>query len=84
MSFQSETTKHKSSFMLPQKFPHVSLLPKNIHFYIPPLFTRAGEHVGISNLTGKRLKCVKQSVVSDHPLECNSSIDFDHFDILAS
>ena len=38
----------------------------------------------ISNLTGKRLKCVKQSAVSDHLLECNCSIDFDHFDILAS
>ena len=40
--------------------------------------------MGISNLTGKRLKCVKQSAVSDHLLECNCSIDFDHFDILAS
>ena len=29
-------------------------------------------------------KCVKQSAVSDHLLECNCSIDFDHFDILAS
>ena len=47
-------------------------------------FTRAAEHIGISNLTGKRLKCVKQSAVSDHLLECNCSIDFDHFDILAS
>ena len=40
--------------------------------------------MGISNLTGKRLKCVKQSAVSDHLLECNCSIDFDHFDIIAS
>ena len=47
-------------------------------------FTRAAEHMGISNLTGKRLKCVKQSAVSDHLLECNCSIDFDDFDILAS
>ena len=47
-------------------------------------FTRAAENMGISNLTGKRLKCVKQSAVSDHRLECNCSIDFDHFDILAS
>ena len=39
-------------------------------------FTRAAEHMGISNLTGKRL--------SVHLLECNCSIDFDHFDILAS
>ena len=47
-------------------------------------FTRAAEYMGIPNLTGKRLKCVKQSAVSDHLLECNCSIDFDHFDILAS
>ena len=40
--------------------------------------------MGISNLTGKCLKCVKQSAVSDHLLECNCTIDFDHFDILAS
>ena len=47
-------------------------------------FSRSAEHMGISNLTGQRLKCVKQSAVSDHLLECNCSIDFDHFDILAS
>ena len=47
-------------------------------------FTRAAEHMGISNLTGKHLKCVKQSAVSDHLLERKCLIDFDHFDILAS
>ena len=35
----------------------------------------------ISNLTGKRLKSVKQSALSDHRLKCNCSIDFDHFGI---
>ena len=40
--------------------------------------------MGVSDLTGKRFKSVKQSAVSDHLLECNCSIDFDHFDILAS
>ena len=40
--------------------------------------------MGISILTGKRLKRVKQSVVSDHLLECNHSNDFGHFDIIAS
>ena len=40
--------------------------------------------MGISNLTGKRLKSVKQSAISAHLLKCNCSIDFDHFDILAS
>ena len=47
-------------------------------------FTRAAEHMGISNLTGKRVKNVKQSAVSDHLLQCDCPIDFDHFDILAS
>ena len=40
--------------------------------------------MGISNLTGKRLKCVKQLPVSDPILECNCSMVFDHFVILAS
>ena len=39
--------------------------------------------MGISNLTGKRLTNVKQSPLSDHLLECNCSIGFDHFGILA-
>ena len=46
-------------------------------------FTRAAKHMGISYLTGKCLKSVKQSAVPDHLLECNCSIDFDHFDVLA-
>ena len=46
------------------------------HFY-----TRAAEHMGISNLTGKRLKNVKQS---DHLLQRNCTINFDDFDILAA
>ena len=40
--------------------------------------------MGISNLTGKGLKSLKQSAVSDHLFECNCSTDIDHFDILAS
>ena len=39
--------------------------------------------MSISNLTGKRTKNIKQSAVSDHILECNCSIGFDHFGILA-
>ena len=31
-------------------------------------FTRAAKHVGVSNLTGKRLKNIKDSTVSDHLL----------------
>ena len=49
-----------------------------------PFFTRAAEHMGILNLTSKRVKNVKESAVSDHLLQCNCAIDFDHFDILAS
>ena len=40
--------------------------------------------MSISNLTGKHLKCVKQLAVSGHLLECNCSVGFDHFDVLAS
>ena len=40
--------------------------------------------MGISNLTEKRVKNVKQSAVSDHLLQCDCSINFDDFDILAS
>ena len=40
--------------------------------------------MGISNLTDKRVKHVKESAVSDHLLQCDCTIDFDHFDILAS
>ena len=47
-------------------------------------FTRAAEHMGVSNLTEKRLKNIKDSVVSNHLLYCNCTTDFDHFDILAT
>ena len=47
----------------------VTCCSKTYHHF----FTRAAEYMGISNLTGKRLKCVKQSAVSDHLLECNCS-----------
>ena len=43
----------------------------------PHLFTRAAEHIGISNLSGEPLKSVKQSEVSEHLLECTCSKDFD-------
>ena len=47
-------------------------------------FTRAAEHMGISNLTEKRVKNMKESAVSDHPLQCDCAISFDDFDVLAS
>ena len=40
--------------------------------------------MGISNLTEKRVKNVKQSAVFDHLLQCDYSINFDDFEILAS
>ena len=40
--------------------------------------------MGISNLTSKRVKNVKESAVSQHLLQCNSTIDFDNFDISCS
>ena len=48
----------------------------------PHLFTRAAEHIGISNLSEEPLKSVKQSEVSEHLLEYTCSKNFDHFDIL--
>ena len=49
------------------------------HFYI-----RAAEHMGVSNLTGKRLKNIKDPAVSDRLLQCNCTINFDNFDILVT
>ena len=40
--------------------------------------------MGVSNLTGKWLKSIKDSAVSDHLLQCNCTIDFDHFYILVT
>ena len=40
--------------------------------------------MGVSNVTGKRLKNIKDSAVSGHLLQCNSIINFDHFDILTT
>ena len=40
--------------------------------------------MGISNLTEKRVKNMKESAVSDHRLQCDCVISFDDFDLLAS
>ena len=40
--------------------------------------------MGVSNLTREWLKNIKDSAVLDHLLKCNCTIDFDHFDILAT
>ena len=48
------------------------------------IFRRAAEYMSISNLTGKFVKNVKESAVSDHLLQCDCRIDFDRFNTLAS
>ena len=48
------------------------------------IFTRAAEHIGISNLTEKRVRNMKESAVSNHRLQCDCFISFDDFDVLAS
>ena len=47
-------------------------------------FTRAAEDMGISNLSEKRVKNMKESAVSEHRLQCDCIISFDDFDVLAS
>ena len=47
-------------------------------------FNRATEHMGVSNFTGKRLKKIKDSAISNHLLQYKCTIYFDHFDILAT
>ena len=47
------------------------------------IYARAAEHMGISYLTNKRLKNVKQSAISDHLLTCDCNINFDDFTILS-
>ena len=44
------------------------------HFY-----NRVVEYMGISSLTGKLLKNVKKSAISDHLLQCNCAITFDEY-----
>ena len=50
----------------------------NGHFRV-----RAAEYMGISYLTKKRLKIVKQSAISDHLLTCDCNINFDDLTILS-
>ena len=43
---------------------------------------RADEHMGVSHLTNKRLKNIKQSAISDHLLTCDCNISINDFTIL--
>ena len=46
-------------------------------------FTRAPEHMGISNLAGNCIKNTKESAISDHRLQRDSPLTFNDFDVLA-
>ena len=48
------------------------------------LKVRIGEHLGVSVLTGKRVKGDNNSAIREHRLFCNHSSFFDNFFILAS
>ena len=48
------------------------------------LFTIVTEHIDISHLTGKYVKDVKESTISDHLWQSFYLNDFDYFDILVS
>ena len=45
---------------------------------------RMCEHLGVSALTGKRVKEDNDSAIKEHHLFCNHSSEFDDFSILAS
>ena len=47
------------------------------------LKVRCGEHTGISPLTSKKIKPLKESAIRDHLLICNNVPSFDEFSILA-
>ena len=44
---------------------------------------RSGEHIGVSPLTGRKVKPINISFVCDHLLHCNYLTTFNNFDILA-
>ena len=46
------------------------------------LKVRASEHIGVSPLTGKRVKTPKKSAICDHILEKGHDVSFDDFNIL--
>ena len=44
---------------------------------------RSGEHIGVSPLTGKKVKPSNNSAICDHLLHCNFLPSFDNFSVLA-
>ena len=47
------------------------------------LHIRSGEHIGVSPLTGKKVKPSNNSAICDHLLHCNFLPSFDNFSVLA-
>ena len=58
----------------------VTYYGKNFRYF----YIRATKHMGICNLTEKRLTNVKQFAISDHLVQCNCAINFDVISILAT
>ena len=56
---------------------------KNYGESIKHLDIRSGEHIGVSPLTGKKVKPSKNSAICDHLLRCNFLPFFDNFSVLA-
>ena len=46
-------------------------------------YIRSGEHIGVSPLTGKKVKPSNNSAICDHLLHCNFLPSFDNFSVLA-
>ena len=47
------------------------------------LHIRSGEHIGVSPLTGKKVKPSNNSAICDHLLHCDFLPSFDNFSVLA-
>ena len=47
------------------------------------LYTISGEHIGVSPLTGKKVKPSNNSAIYDHLLHCNFLSSLDNFSVLA-
>ena len=50
---------------------------------IKHLDIRSGEHIGVSPLTGKKVRPSNNSAICDHLLHCNFLPSFDNFSVLA-
>ena len=51
--------------------------------FLKGIFRKNGEHIGVSPLTGKKVKPSNNSAICDHLLHCNFLPSFDNFSVLA-